>query len=182
MNYMRLDGTFGPRLIPRDRWTDQIDEVVRKLIAEHCSASHAATEINREFGTSFSRCAVMSRANRRELGQFHNIRQYPRSATPKKPRVYKHKTKPRKLVAEQISQAPLIDDQLIPLGQRCTLLQLNSRTCKWPVGDPTENDFFFCGAKPIEGKPYCACHCRRAFNHEAKNIRFKKVFAPKKAE
>lgn len=177
MNYQHPNGTFGPRIISRDRWTDQIDDVVRKLIAEHSSASQVAAELNREFGTSFSRCAVLSRAKRRELGQFHNIRQYPRSTTPKKPRVYKHKTKPRKLVAAPIPEGPLVEDHLIPLEQRRTLLQLETRTCRWPCGDPITDEFFFCGAASYDDKPYCAQHCRRAFNYEATNKRFKKVYA-----
>ena len=181
MNYQHPNGTFGPRIISRDRWTDQIDDVVRKLIAEHSSASQVAAELNREFGTSFSRCAVLSRAKRRDLGQFHNIRQYPRSTTPKKPRVYKHKTKPRKLVAAPIPEGPQVEDHLIPLEQRCTLTQLNHGICKWPVGDPTTQDFFFCGGTTVPDKPYCACHCLRAYNYEATNKRFKRVLAQKAA-
>ena len=29
-------------------------------------------------------------------------------------------------------------------AQRCSLLQLNARTCRWPVGDPARAGFFFC--------------------------------------
>lgn len=34
--------------------------------------------------------------------------------------------------------------------------------CRWPIGDPKTPDFFFCGARAIAGKPYCAYHCRCA--------------------
>ena len=36
----------------------------------------------------------------------------------------------------------------IPLEQRKTLLQLNEKTCHWPVGDPGSTEFFFCGGEP----------------------------------
>jgi hypothetical protein len=42
------------------------------------------------------------------------------------------------------------------------LLELTDDTCRWPVGDPCAADFFFCGAPPLPGKPYCAAHCARA--------------------
>lgn len=45
---------------------------------------------------------------------------------------------------------------------RVTLVQLNEHTCKWPIGDPREAGFGFCGAKPIAGKPYCERHAMRA--------------------
>jgi len=47
--------------------------------------------------------------------------------------------------------------------QGCSFLELNCRTCRWPVGDPGSCDFFFCGAEPVQGKPYCAAHCLRAY-------------------
>jgi len=35
--------------------------------------------------------------------------------------------------------------------------------CLWPLGDPGEPDFHFCGMPAIEGKPYCPGHCARAY-------------------
>jgi hypothetical protein len=51
----------------------------------------------------------------------------------------------------------------IPTVQRCTLLQLTSGVCKWPFGEPASPDFFFCGGDAVDGKPYCAGHCRVAY-------------------
>jgi len=48
--------------------------------------------------------------------------------------------------------------------RKLTLMQLTEHTCKWPVGDPLSEDFFFCGADSGEGGPYCACHAKIAFN------------------
>ncbi len=39
-----------------------------------------------------------------------------------------------------------------------TTLNLTSRTCKWPIGDPTQPDFHYCGQPPQAGRPYCATH------------------------
>ncbi|RMD63578.1 MAG: GcrA cell cycle regulator, partial [Alphaproteobacteria bacterium] len=35
--------------------------------------------------------------------------------------------------------------------------------CLWPIGDPREPDFHFCGAPAVDGKPYCSHHCARAY-------------------
>jgi len=37
--------------------------------------------------------------------------------------------------------------------------------CLWPIGDPRQVDFHFCGAPAVEGKPYCPDHCARAYIH-----------------
>ena len=39
-------------------------------------------------------------------------------------------------------------------------------TCQWPIGDPQEKDFHFCGALPVSGKPYCQSHCDIAYIDE----------------
>lgn len=56
-----------------------------------------------------------------------------------------------------------IDDLATPVEQRKSLLELTSGTCKWPVGNPGEPGFFFCGAKTEDGKPYCSGHCAVAY-------------------
>lgn len=48
-------------------------------------------------------------------------------------------------------------------ARRLTLIQLTEHTCKWPIGDPAEADFHFCGHDAIDGKPYCEHHGRRAW-------------------
>lgn len=48
-------------------------------------------------------------------------------------------------------------------AKRLTLMQLSERTCKWPVGDPATDDFWFCGLPAVPGKPYCETHVAVAF-------------------
>lgn len=35
--------------------------------------------------------------------------------------------------------------------------------CLWPIGDPGDADFHFCGEPAQSGKPYCSEHCARAY-------------------
>lgn len=48
-------------------------------------------------------------------------------------------------------------------AKRLSLMQLTERTCKWPVGDPATEDFWFCGLPAAAGKPYCEAHVSVAF-------------------
>jgi GcrA cell cycle regulator len=46
---------------------------------------------------------------------------------------------------------------------KTSLLDLNDRVCRWPMGHPGEADFHFCGEKVNPGFPYCVEHCGRAY-------------------
>lgn len=48
-------------------------------------------------------------------------------------------------------------------ARRLTLMELTERTCKWPIGDPATEDFWFCGLAAQPGKPYCEAHVGVAF-------------------
>ncbi|AZL60083.1 GcrA cell cycle regulator [Tabrizicola piscis] len=48
-------------------------------------------------------------------------------------------------------------------AKRLTLMELTERTCKWPIGDPATDDFWFCGLPSLPGKPYCEAHVGVAF-------------------
>ncbi|TCO73921.1 GcrA family cell cycle regulator [Rhodovulum euryhalinum] len=48
-------------------------------------------------------------------------------------------------------------------AKRLTLMELTERTCKWPIGDPATDDFWFCGLPVQQGKPYCEAHVSVAF-------------------
>ena len=48
-------------------------------------------------------------------------------------------------------------------SKKIGLMDLTERTCKWPVGDPATDDFWFCGLPVQQGKPYCEAHVGVAF-------------------
>ncbi len=49
------------------------------------------------------------------------------------------------------------------MAEKTSLLELNDRICRWPMGHPGEADFHFCGEKVNPGFPYCVPHCGRAY-------------------
>ncbi|MDR2902829.1 MAG: hypothetical protein LBU87_07000 [Lactobacillales bacterium] len=44
-----------------------------------------------------------------------------------------------------------------------TLMDLKLNSCRWPIGDPKDPDFHFCGKQIVTGKPYCSEHCKMAY-------------------
>jgi GcrA cell cycle regulator len=65
--------------------------------------------------------------------------------------------------------APAPPRRLVParpspeMSGKTTLLDLNDKICKWPLGHPGEPDFHFCGTTVNPGFPYCVQHCGQAF-------------------
>ncbi|MFL6856348.1 MAG: GcrA family cell cycle regulator, partial [Allosphingosinicella sp.] len=49
------------------------------------------------------------------------------------------------------------------IADKTSLLDLNEKICKWPIGHPGEPDFHFCGAQANPGFPYCVEHCGVAY-------------------
>ncbi|MEO0357306.1 MAG: GcrA family cell cycle regulator, partial [Pseudomonadota bacterium] len=48
-------------------------------------------------------------------------------------------------------------------AKKISLMELTEKTCKWPVGDPATDEFWFCGLGVQAGKPYCEAHVGVAF-------------------
>ncbi len=48
-------------------------------------------------------------------------------------------------------------------ARKLSLMELTERTCKWPIGDPATEEFWFCGLPSQPGKPYCEAHVSVAF-------------------
>jgi GcrA cell cycle regulator len=65
--------------------------------------------------------------------------------------------------------APAPPRRLVPakpsaeMADKTSLLDLNDKICKWPLGHPGEPDFHFCGEPINPGFPYCLEHCSIAY-------------------
>ena len=58
------------------------------------------------------------------------------------------------------------------------LADLEMNDCRWPIGDPQQADFHFCGKKKVTGLPYCEYHARRAFQPPQPRRRDREVSVP----
>lgn len=141
------------------------------LLRTRWNEGHSASVIANEIGCGVSRSAVLGKVDRLKLSKRKNRSPSDEPRKSRQPIVRKNYSKRGysawSTVPEVEPEPFVIDDTAdadIPLSRRRTLLQLNSETCRWPVGDPGTPDFFFCGAEPLRGHPYCAGHCLRAYN------------------
>ncbi|NKX44217.1 GcrA family cell cycle regulator [Roseicyclus persicicus] len=89
----------------------------------------------------------------------------PSNVTPlRKPIVPAGQPLPPQPSANEISPEALAKVQEVEkTAKRISLMELTERTCKWPIGDPATEDFYFCGLPVQQGKPYCEAHVGVAF-------------------
>lgn len=68
-------------------------------------------------------------------------------------------------VARARAPAPAPQQNVVAMTpEPVTIMELRDFMCRWPLGDPTQAEFRFCGARrPIGGGPYCACHAALAY-------------------
>jgi bifunctional non-homologous end joining protein LigD len=52
---------------------------------------------------------------------------------------------------------------VVPIARKLSIFQLTEKTCKWPIGDPSLEDFPFCGHDSLENLPYCEYHAGVAY-------------------
>ena len=77
-------------------------------------------------------------------------------------------TKTQKLGRKARFKALLLDKNFEQENPK-KLEELTDETCRWPIGHPYEEKFYFCGRKPMEKFPYCKLHVLYAF--QPKNAR-----------
>src|SRR6201985_3247409 len=140
-------------------WTDDRVEQLKKLWEAGLSASQIAAELG-----AITRNAVIGKVHR--LGLSGRAQ----SASSSAPRQRKARSANHMLrigrpairgntalahaYEIEAEAEPELIDNIIPIGQRRTLLELNEHPCRWPVGDPGGGDFFFCGGNTLDSLPY----------------------------
>lgn len=49
------------------------------------------------------------------------------------------------------------------------LEDLKTNMCRWPIGDPKNEEFHFCGKLKASGVPYCRHHEEMAYRSDARS-------------
>lgn len=147
-------------------WTTERVEQLRKLHAEGLAFSLIGDRLG------LSRNACIGKAQRIGLPERPHFNNAPVRRLPPEERA--ERTRQRKEAAQRryrarargasLAAEPLPPPAPVPLTCRpCSLLELTASTCRFPIGDPGEPDFHFCGGEPSAGKPYCGFHCSIAY-------------------
>jgi GcrA cell cycle regulator len=72
---------------------------------------------------------------------------------------------PKVSMRAHVPPAPIVEEDPLTFddGSHATVLTINDRMCRWPIGDPSADEFHFCGRSPKNGSPYCEAHARKAY-------------------
>jgi GcrA cell cycle regulator len=153
-------------------WTDERVELLRKLWLEGMSASRIASEL----GAGITRNAV--------IGKVHRLGVSGRSKGASNPAPRPPRAKPSPRPVPSRSQGPSVrgntalafapellampvarqaESVIVPIAERVTIMDLSEGMCRWPLGDPAQPEFRFCGSKAATGAAYCAGHRRLAY-------------------
>ena len=137
-------------------WTPEREEKLKQLWKK----GHSGSQIARLLGDGATRNSVLGKAFRLKLQS--------RAVTKKKtPRTNREKDnspeiKAQKLGRKEKFKALLLDKNFEQENPK-KLEELTKETCRWPIGHPYEEKFYFCGRKPMEKFSYCKLHVLYAF-------------------
>ena len=150
-------------------WTEERVATLKKLWLDGLSASQIAKQLG-----GVTRNAVIGKVHRLGLSG---------RATPSQPArtTFKAPRPPRPAPAQpMIARRPVEQPTAqttastpVPVAPRpvfrmeepgsATVLTLGAHMCKWPIGDPSSDNFTFCGRRSDDGTPYCLEHARIAY-------------------
>jgi len=152
-------------------WTDERVETLKKLWLDGLSASQIAKQLG-----GVTRNAVIGKVHRLGLSgraapsqPARPVFKAPRPARPAATTVPiarraapTAEPPPVVSVAEPASAATALAPRVEERGV-ATVLTLGAHMCKWPIGDPSSDEFSFCGRRSSEDGPYCIEHARVAY-------------------
>ena len=157
-------------------WSDAEVERLRVLWAAGMSCGQVAKVLAKEFPhRTYTRNGVIGKVHR--MGFSAGARTEPHDPArrgpipPPRPRAPKP---PPRQVWPKIAMAPAASTPMPPRPPAppqpapapeiptATLLALTARMCRWPIGDPRDSAFGFCGCPKADTGPYCEAHAARA--------------------
>lgn len=150
-------------------WTEDRVGALKKLWLEGQSAS----QIAKQLGGGVTRNAVIGKVHRLGLSgraaPSQPARATFRPSRPRPAQPTQAPSAPRRIEAVQprAVAAPSVPAPMPDLPGTATVMTLGAHMCKWPIGDPSSNEFSFCGRRSSEGV-YCVEHARVAYQPQVK--------------
>ena len=136
-------------------WTPEKEQKLRQLWKK----GHSGSEIAGILGGT-TRNAVIGKAHRLKLET--RITSKKTETRNQKEKDSPQENKKEKLGRKAKFKALLLDKNFEEENPK-KLEELSDDTCKWPIGHPYEESFYFCGRTPMEKFPYCKLHVLYAF-------------------
>jgi GcrA cell cycle regulator len=140
-------------------WTEKRVLILKELwAAGHSSKSIAAKLGDLAHCKDGGRNAVIGKVHRLNLSGHAKGR--PRTSSDNRPVKIKLKAKPPRVRVRGLNKPRKIVGFEEPTSLGVKLLDLTAQNCRWPIGEPKDDDFGFCGAPKLDGenKSYCGYH------------------------
>ena len=137
-------------------WTSEKVEKLKEL----WSKGHTASQIAELLGDT-TRNAVIGKAHRLNLEARAPSKQ---SNTPKSKDPKQQTRRSSAPMSRKAKFQSILLDKNFEAENPKSLEELTEETCKWPIGHPNEEKFYFCGRKPESDFPYCKLHVLYAFS------------------
>ena len=135
-------------------WTPEKEEKLKELWTKGYSGSQIANMLG-----NTTRNAVIGKAHRLKL-EARTISKKHRSKINTEKNNSENKT--QKLGRKARFKALLLDKNFEPENPK-KIEELTDKTCRWPIGHPYEEKFYFCGRTAIDKFPYCKLHLIYAY-------------------
>lgn len=136
------------------KWPEEAKDALRAMCEARMTCHEISLELTRRFGHDLSASAVYHRAKTMGLTTGGGMQT----------RVERDRLRNRsKKAAGPVSVAlpePTFE------CRRVSIIDLDFRSCRFPLGDPLEDDFAFCGNETVAGKSYCAGHTALCYRGE----------------
>ena len=138
-------------------WTEEREQKLRELWEKDYTASQIAEMLG-----DTTRNAVIGKAHRLKLAARATSKQ---SRIPKRQNITANSVpnKQEGYISRKSRFKSLLLDKNFEAENPKKLEELSNKNCRWPIGHPDEENFYFCGRNPVEGFSYCKLHVLYAF-------------------
>jgi len=147
----------------KDGWT--VERV--KQLVDLWEKGHSASSVAHLIGGRISRNAVIGKVHRMGLPRRRDKNHFGTISKVRQRKAKRPPPPPRKVAKPRITWRGVPYDPYEPkpetLTATKTIKDLAANDCRWPIGDPQEKPFGYCGREKSPGLPYCVCHARIAF-------------------
>ena len=141
-------------------WNEEKVNKLKELWGKGSTASQIAGIIG-----GISRNAVIGKAHR--LNLYTKIKSRGASSTQDFQNNLQEDNSKQKRGRKSKFQSLIIEKDFEPENPK-KLEELDESSCKWPVGHPEENNFYFCGRSSLKDFSYCKLHLLYAYQPKGK--------------